>query len=238
MNKKTILIVCICAAAVLALLLVLNYTKKPAPAAQSPAAASESASPSASASPAAAASAAPGANTPVSADSRQSFEKLLNEGGNYGFLLSQYSDVRSADLTQVLYVGADIEPASDAQAIVDAYNAALGSDAPQTDCTVLKTPQIDSFLKEKTGYTLKEMKNGLDWEYDPNHDAYLLFHGDTNQVPIKVASGKALGGDKYELTCTFGNVVYDAAVGAAEGCIVTLELKNGKPVFLSNTLTA
>lgn len=187
------------------------------------------------ASAAAAETTAPAAGSALSADELKNFETLLNQGGNYGFLLSQYSDVRSADLTQVFYVGADITPAADAQSIVDAYNAALGDAAPQTDCTVLKTSQIDAFLQEKAGCTLKQMKSQFDWEYDPEHDAYLFFHGDTNQVPIKVASGKALGGDKYELTCTYDGNFYDPSAGAVSGCVVTFSYKNGKPVFISNT---
>lgn len=238
MNKKKILILCACAAAVIVVLLLVfkPFAAKTAEtsASPSPAAVSAGTTSPATASPSASAETAQ-AGTALSADQLQSFASMLNEAGNYGFLLSQYSDVRAANLTQVFYLGAGITPAPDAQSIVDAYQAALGSDAPQTDCTVLKTAQINALLQEKTGYTLKQMKSDFDWEYDQEHDAYLFFHSDTNQRNIKVASGKSLGGDKYELTCTFDGTFYDPEAGAVEGSIVTFRSQNGKPVFISNT---
>ena len=236
MNKKTVILLFgICAAVIIILLILLIGGSKKQAAAVSPSPAEVSASASPETSPSAEAAAQP---AEMSSDKLQSFETMLNGDDCYGFLLSQYSDVRSADLTQIFYNGAGITPDADAGSIVKAYQAALGDDAPETDCTVLKTKQIDAFLKEKTGYTLSQMQSKLDWEYDSAHDAYLFFHGDTNKVSVKLASGKALGGDKYQLTCTFDGAFYDANAGEVNGCVVTFTYKNGKPVFLSNTFVS
>lgn len=235
MNKKTIIIICACAAVAAALYFGLRE-KKSTPAETSPSA-SPTASAEASGEVSPSASAESGAGKVVSTEQLSSFKTLLNDAGNYGFLLSEYSDVRSADLSQIFYNGAGIVPASDAQSIVSAYKAAMTDEAPDTDCTVLKTAQVNDFLKEKTGYALKDMKSKLDWEYDSKNDAYLFFHGDTNQVQIIPVSGKSLGGDRYELTCTFDGAFYDPNGGEAAGCIVTFTDKNGKPVFLSNQFT-
>ena len=235
MNRKTIIIICACAAVAAALYFGLRE-KKPAPAETSPSASpTASAETSGEASPSA--SAESKAGKAASTEQLSSFKTLLNDAENYGFLLSEYSDVRSADLSQIFYNGAGIAPASDAQAVVNAYKAAMTDEAPDTDCTVLKTAQINDFLKEKTGYALKDMKSKLDWEYDSGNDAYLFFHGDTNQVQINPVSGKSLGDGRYELTCIFDGAFYDPNGGEAAGCIVTFTDKNGKPVFLSNQFT-
>ncbi len=237
MNKKTIIIICICAAALAAVLYV-GLHKKAAPSADSPSPPpTASAETSEGASPSPSAPAADGSTKAVDTNTLSTFKTLLNENGNYGFLLSQYTDVRNADLMQVFYIGAGIAPSSDAGAIVAAYKAAMTDEAPETDCIVLKTAQIDSFLKEKTGYALKDMKSTFDWEYDQQHDAYLGFRGDTNKIGIIPVTGKALGGDRYELTCTFDGPFYDASAGEVAGCIVTFTYKNGKITFLSNQYT-
>lgn len=237
MNKKKIIIICVCAAAAAAGLYVCLH-KKAAPSAVSPSPSpTASAETSEGASPSPSVPAAAGSSKAVDANTLSTFKTLLNENGNYGFLLSQYTDVRNVDLAQVFYNGAGIAPAPDAGSIVAAYKAAMTDEAPETDCVVLKTAQIDSFLKEKTGYALKDMKSAFDWEYDAQHDAYLGFHGDTNKVGILPVTGKVLGGDRYELTCTFDGSVYDASAGEAAGCIVTFTYKNGKIGFLSNQYT-
>ena len=143
MNKKIAIIICAAAAAVLIAFLL--GRKSAAPAAQSSPSASAQTSETPSGSPSPSAS-SPEAARALTNDKLQSFAKQLNSTDNYGFLLSEYSDVRDANLGQIFYVGAGITPAADAQSIANAYNAALGEDAPETDCTVLKTAQIDAFL--------------------------------------------------------------------------------------------
>ncbi len=236
MNRKIIVILCACAAAAVLIGFLLFGGRTAAPAQSSPSASAQpSESPSAEATAAPSAAASPEAARALTADELKAFAAQLNSGGNYGFLLSEYSDVRDADLGQIFYVGAGIEPAADEQSIVNAYTAALGDAAPQTDCTVLKTAQIDAFLREKTGYSLKEMHSTLDWDYDQANDAYLFFHGDTNQVMSLAASGKSLGSDRYQLTCTFDGNFYDPDAGAVSGCIVTFTSRDGKIKFLSNS---
>jgi hypothetical protein len=235
MNKKTIILLCVCAAAVIVLLAFLLGRKPAAPAQNTPSpsatqSSTDTESPAASAS--AEAAAQPRA---LSDDELKRFADQLNAADNYGFLLSEYSDVRDADLTQIFYSGAGIAPAADAQAILDARRAALGDAAPDTAGLVLKTSQIDEFLKSKTGYTLKEMHSKLDWDYDPGNDAYLRFYGDTNQIHVLSASGKALGGDRYKITCTYDGPFYIPDVGLVSGCITTFSCKDGKITFLSNT---
>lgn len=234
MNKKTIIIICACAAVAAVLYFGLRE-KKSTSETRPPASPTASAEISEEVSPSA--SVEKGEGKAVSTEQLSSFKTLLNDAGNYGFLLSEYSDVRSADLSQIFYNGAGTAPAADAQSIVNAYKAAMTDEAPDTDCIVLKTAQINDFLKEKTGYALKDMKSKLDWEYDAQNDAYLFFHGDTNQVRIIPVSGRSLGGDRYELTCTFDGAFYDPNGGETAGCIVTFTYKNGKPVFLSNQFT-
>lgn len=232
MKKKTVIVLCACAAAATALSFSL-HERKPA-AAETPPAVLPTASVETGAGEPPSASPESGKVKIISADQLSAFKTLLNESGSYGFLLSEYSDARSADLKQIFYTGAGLAPVSDVQAIVDGYKAAMTDEAPDTECTVLTTAQISDLLKEKTGYALKEMQSKLDWAYDPRNDAYLFFHGDTNQVRINPVSGKSLGDDRYELTCIFDGSFYDANGGEAAGCIVTVAYKNGELVFLSN----
>lgn len=245
MKKKTkIFLLCCCAAAIVLLLFLLpgrKAQKQQPSVSPSPVQAAQSMPPESAALPSSAAAASPAAESvparpaELSTAERQRFESLLNEDACYGFLLSQYSDVRSADLDQIFYIGAGIPSEADAASITAAYQAACGDDAPQTDCTVLKTEQINAFLKKTTGYTLAQMRSKLDWDYDPSHDAYLFFYGDTNKISIRVASGKALDGGQYKLTCTFDGAFYDLNAGEVSGCVVSFIYQNGSPVFLSNT---
>ena len=93
MNKKIAIIICAAVAAVLIAFLL--GRKSAAPAAQSSpsASAQTSETPSGSPSPSAA---SPEAARALTNDELQSFAKQLNSADNYGFLLSEYSDVRDA----------------------------------------------------------------------------------------------------------------------------------------------
>ena len=64
----------------------------------------------------------------------------------------------------------------------EAYLKIVGDEEIYTDCTRLTTGQINEFLEEKLGLTLKDMSRELSWVYLPDSDAWVWQHGDTNYM--------------------------------------------------------
>src|SRR5699024_1398566 len=100
--------------------------------------------------------------------------------GNYGLLLSEYTDPKAADLNQIFYTGAGMETEPLTEGEKQAYLEITGQPEIYTDMTCLTTSQINDFLESRLGYTLDEMTGSLDWTYLEETDVWVHQHGDTN----------------------------------------------------------
>ena len=164
------------------------------------------------------------------------FENALNDESNYGFLLSDYDDVRDVDMYQVLYTGAGLPSPENADAIRAADEATFTDGAPDCDATILSAKQISDFLFLKTGYTLAEMSGCLTWSYVESYDAYVHWHGDTNKLNINCTSGRRISENTYELEYAFDGGFYDNDGNLQKGGMVTLKVINNTMQFISNSL--
>lgn len=164
------------------------------------------------------------------------FENALNDESNYGFLLSDYDDVRDVDMYQVLYIGAGLPAPQNADAIRAADEATFTNGTPDCDATILTTQQINDFLFLKTGYALDDMSCCLTWSYVPSYDAYVHWHGDTNKLTINCTGGRQISENTYELEYAFDGGFYDEAGNLQKGGMVTLETVNNTMQFISNSL--
>ncbi len=209
-------------------------------AAVSPTASPETVSPTAS--PAAVSpKASPAAETvsyPValSADQLAKFQTALTSQENYGFLFSDYNDVRDADLMQVFYTGAGMSNPQNSDKIIQAYAAEYGKDESGIDSTILTTKQIDAFLTAKTGHTLSEMKNLPSWRYVKECDAYVHYHGDTNYVEISCTDGREISEKLYEVNYTIPGGMADSNGNLHTGGTVTVKNMGDKMQFVSNSM--
>lgn len=166
------------------------------------------------------------------------FTRWINQGsnyGNYGFLLSEYTRPQDVDLNQVLYGGAGMETTALTEAEEEAYLKIVGDEEIYTDCTRLTTGQINEFLEEKLGLTLKDMSRELSWVYLPDSDAWVWQHGDTNYMNFTCVSGRQIDKDTYELDCVPGDENEEPMVPS---CRVTLQKYGEDYRFLSNIYTA
>jgi len=164
------------------------------------------------------------------------FQTTLSSMENYGFLLSDYSNVIDADLYQIFYTGAGMNNPQNSSEIVNAYLTASGEGNPDCDATVLTTQQINDFLMLKTGHSLSDMKSTLGWAYIEQYDAYLHFHGDTNYVPGVCIGGRLIGENLYEIEYTFDGGIYDDNSNLLTGGTVTVKNTGDKMQFVSNSL--
>lgn len=178
-------------------------------------------------------------NYPVELSSSEiaDFQNAFAEYDNYGFLLSDYDDVRDADLYQVFYTGAGMNDPENSEEIIDAYLASICETELFCDCTILTTQQLDDFLVSKTGYTLSEMNNSFSWEYVEAYDAYVHQHGDTNYMTATCTGGRALGQDLYEIDYSFDGGIYDDDGNLFSGGTVTVNTSGVALQFVSNSLS-
>ena len=98
------------------------------------------------------------------------------------FLTCLYERPEDIDLFSLFYNGVgspDVTDEAERRAIA-------GGEDPGVDLTRFTTAEADAALLEHTGLTLEETNRvDLDaFRYFPQYDAYYLFHGDTNAVPI------------------------------------------------------
>ncbi len=165
----------------------------------------------------------------------QDFTIWINQGsnyGNYGFLLSQYDRPQNVNLGEVFYSGAGLHCKPLSPEEERAYLKATGQEEIYTDCTRLTTSQINGFLEQKLGLTLKEMGRPFTWLYLPEFDIYVYEHGDTNYMHFTCVDGRQLEDGTYELDCVPGDGLYDPMISP---CRLRLEKYRNDYRFLSNT---
>ena len=164
----------------------------------------------------------------------QKFTDWINEGdngGNYGFLLSDYRDPRDADLGEIFYSGAGMatEPLTAAER--QEYLKISGREDIETDCVRLTTEQINCVLTKRLGCTLDEMSQELPWFYLEKAKVWVTEHGDTNYVNFTCVSGRELSAGVYELDCVPGDENYRPYV---HSCHLTLQEEGEDYRILSN----
>lgn len=164
------------------------------------------------------------------------FKDELGNADNYGFLLSDYDDIRDVNLDQLLYGGAGMSDPSNSKEIKDAYLESIDQKELDTGCIILTSEQIDEFLVDKTGYDLESMNGDFSWDYISQYDAYIVERGDTNKCEISVNDGKEIEQNIYEVEYTLNDGIYAIEEGTISGGTVTFKVVDEKLVFLSNSL--
>ena len=164
----------------------------------------------------------------------QEFTDWINEGdngGNYGFLLSDYRNPKDADLGEIFYSGAGIATDPLTEAEQQEYLKISGREDIETDCVRLTTEQINRVLTKRLGCTLDEMNQELPWFYLEKAKVWVTEHGDTNYVNFTCVSGRELSAGVYELDCVPGDENYRPYV---HSCHLTLQAEGEDYRILSN----
>ena len=164
------------------------------------------------------------------------FQRTLNQMDNYGFLQSDYNDIRDVNLAMVFYTGADIERPENYREIAEAYLSERQQDEFFCDYSLLTTSQINEFLQLKTGYSLSDMYSQMTWYYISSYDTYLHEHGDTNYMSVTCTTGRAIAENTYEIEYNFDGGIYDNDSNLHESGTVTLESSGTSLKFISNSL--
>ena len=132
-------------------------------------------------------SAAPRADGPLTGEEMRYFNEEFfsgEDGFNLRgqFLTCLYERPEDIDLLSLFYNGVGSPDVTDEAERRDV----AGGEDPGVDLTKFTKTEADAALLEYTGLTLEETNRvGLDtFRYFPQYDAYYLFHGDTNAVPI------------------------------------------------------
>ncbi|PKM72495.1 MAG: hypothetical protein CVU91_08890 [Firmicutes bacterium HGW-Firmicutes-16] len=164
------------------------------------------------------------------------FENALNDESNYGFLLSDYDDVRDADMYQIFYIGAGLPAPANSDAIRAADEATFTDGTPDCDSTILTAQQVSDFLLLKTGYSLADMSSYLSWDYVADYDAYVHWHGDTNFISINCTGGRKISADTYEIEYALDGGFYDDDSNLLTGGMVTVRISDNTLQFISNSM--
>lgn len=127
--------------------------------------------------------------TALSKQDLEAFQEYFNAVENNGFLSSRFKDVRDVNLHEVFYNGAGLTFDGDVDAVVDYYLHTYGEEELQTDLTIIRKDDIQSFLKAKTGLNLAAFNCHFSYLYVPNQAVYAQCHGDTNYCAYDVLEG-------------------------------------------------
>lgn len=134
----------------------------------------------------------PLAGTPLTKEELQSYTELIQQGSNYGFLLSDWDKPTDVNLYEVFYNGAGIARDS-TEAEIQAFLARHNQDELYTDFFVMDKAAVSSLLLEKIGLTYDEfvMKGGkgMDEIYYEESDSFCLEVGDTNYCMFECTDG-------------------------------------------------
>ena len=117
----------------------------------------------------------------------QKFSDWINEGdngGNYGFLLSDYRKPKDADLGEIFYSGAGIATDPLTEAEQQEYLKISGREDIETDCVRLTTEQINRVLTKRLGCTLDEMSQELPWFYLEKAKVWVTVGGGQASDPL------------------------------------------------------
>ena len=167
---------------------------------------------------------------PLTSKELTEFQTFLNDGSNYGFLLSEYDSPEYADLGQVLYNGAGIGGGLQSKEEERAFLAASGSDEIVTDVIKVRASDLDHFLIDRAGIRLTDLKTRFNWTYVPEYDSYYKQHGDTNYAEFLCEEGIEKDG-KWQVKCR-GQLLSEAEYVST----VTVEKTGDKYRFCANRI--
>lgn len=155
------------------------------------------------------------------------YTEFVNASENNGFLASKYEDIRDVELDGVFYNGAGVEKPPVSEELLQAYLQETSREALETDLEYLSTEEINTFLKEKTGYDLSQMKDTLHFIYVEEYDTYFFEHGDTNYQPWVCIDGFETTEGEIMLICM--SELYEDEI-----CELTLRREGDRLLFVSN----
>lgn len=163
----------------------------------------------------------------------------LQEYGNYGFLLSDWSVPEEISLWEVCYSGAGISE-SPTQEQIDSYLARTGQEELYTDFFVIPKSSLSDFLLKKVGLSYEELlgkgNTGMEEAYDPEQDCFDMEVGDTNYMQFTVESGERRGDGVVSLRYRSAHM-WDEETSWIEAGIVELIENGTERQFLSNHIT-
>ena len=142
----------------------------------------------------------PGAASALSEETLRQLSAYLSRIDNYGFLLSYYDDSRDLNLDSLFYNAAGLENQSSKPGVYDAAVNLLGE--LHGDLIALRSSDLDTFLRDKTGYSLSDMRNTFSMPYDSGTDMYYRTVSDTNYSPVECSCGRMDEAGNYILDCT------------------------------------
>lgn len=129
----------------------------------------------------------------LTAGELEEYTEWIQEYGNYGFLLSDWSNLTELNLWEVFYNGAGISESATKEQ-VDAYLEQTGQEELYTDFFVISMVKMNAFLEEKVGCFYREIleRGNMTMEdaYVPATGCFSLEVGDTNYTPFRVESGE------------------------------------------------
>lgn len=128
---------------------------------------------------------------PISEAEMKYFTDFIQKDYNYGFLLSTYSDVRYADLSEVFYAGDTSYRATNED--FDRYLELSGYDELGTGLAVISKERMNEILLKTTGYKYDEFFYYPYTVYGPTYDydteKLYIPRGDTNYFEFEVIEG-------------------------------------------------
>ncbi len=140
----------------------------------------------------------------------EEYSKYLSGMDTYGFLLSEYDDVRAVDLGEVFYKGAGLSENLSEEEKEEYLQEVLRNDGNVygLDERFIASENIDNLLKEKTGYSLQDFKdsgNDLPMLYLEKYGMYFSECGDTNYREFICTCGIDNGDGTITIYCESGN---------------------------------
>ena len=121
---------------------------------------------------------------------------LMNTPGVNGLLHSAFTDVRKADISDVVYQLTD--DSLDFYKVLSAYKKEY--EFYDTSLTYMSKTSLDNFLKKYTGLGLADADWNLGYmNYVKSIDAYCIEHGDTNFQPVYEMTSTS-NGDLFSIT--------------------------------------
>ena len=120
-------------------------------------------------------------------------EKDFNEVKWNGFLQSEYQSPERIYWDEALYNGGGIETSASDE-LIEAYLKEIKEEELLGDLTVVETKELEEFVEATTKKPYSDAVYPISWTYLTDYDAYVLQHGDTNYMEVKLISGEISDG--------------------------------------------
>lgn len=125
-------------------------------------------------------------------DEKVFYNEFIKQQYNYGFLMSNYSDARYVDLSNVFYNG-DLEGESVTEEDYARYYELTGEEEIYVSLCKISYDRMDEIVYDRTGYHYSEMNYGLYNDdlgvYDYDNQMMYMARGDVNYFSYDVVDG-------------------------------------------------